>query len=125
MIRSDISLKLKRYFAERKRNNISLSCSDILLCKNNILLSISDISLGKNDISLSGSDISLGEDDISLSANDKSCRTQRNIATAKTIILRCLGRYIVSRKISFNYCRYIATIAIFVNYRLHYFCTLL
>jgi len=94
------------------RNDISLSCSDISLSVNDISLSGSDISLGKNDISLSDSDISLGEDDILLGANNKSRRTQRNIATAKTIVSRYLGRYI-------------AIIAIFVDYRLHYFCTIL
>jgi len=98
---------------------------DILLCNNDISIFRSDISLAKNDISLSDSDISLGEDDISLCANDKSCGTQRNIATAKTIVSRYLGRYIVSREISFKYHRYIAIIAIFVDYRLHYFCTVL
>ena len=123
IIRSDISLRNNDI--SMIRNDISLSCSDISLSVNDISLSGSDISLGKNDISLSDSDISLGEDDISLGANDKSRRTQRNIATAKTIVSRYLGRYIVSREISFKYRRYIAIIAIFVDYRLHYFCTVL
>ena len=107
------------------RNDISLSCSDISLSVNDISLSGSDISLGKNDLSLSDSDISLGEDDISLGANDESRRTRQNIATAKTIGSRYLGRYILSREISFKYHRYIAIIAIFDDYRLHYFCTVL
>ena len=98
------------------RNDISLSCSDISLSVNDISLSGSDISLGKNDISLSDSDISSGEDDISLGANDKSRRTQRNITTAKTIVPRYLRRYIVSREISFKYRRYVAIIAVFVDY---------
>ena len=107
------------------RSDISLRNNDILMIRNDISLSCSDISLSVNDISLSDSDISLGEDNISLGANDKSRRTQRNIATAKTIVSRYLGRYIVSREISFKYRRYIAIIAIFVDYRLHYFCTIL
>lgn len=38
------------------------------------------------------------------------------------IVPQYLGQYIVSRKISFKYCQYIA---IFVDYRLHHFCTVL
>ena len=86
-----------------------------MLSKNDISLCKKDISLSGDDISLSGNDILQYVNDISLTGSDISPKNK----TIAVTIYRSIYRL---RLISIKYRRYVA---IFVDYRLHYFCTIL
>ena len=82
------------------------------------MLSKNDISLRKKDISLTRNDISQYVNDISLTGSDISPKNK----TIAVTIYRSIYRL---RLISVKYRRYVAIFAIFGDYRLHYFCTIL
>ena len=89
-----------------------------MLSKNDISLRKKDISLSRDDISLSGNDILQYVNDISLTGSDISPKNK----TIAVTIYRSIYRL---RLISVKYRRYVAIFATFVDYRLHYFCTIL
>ena len=88
-------------------------------------LSGNNFSLSDNDISLSDNDVSLSVNESSLTGNEILHTTWRNLATTGTIdvpkyhAIFCFKQNLVKIR------RDIAILAIFVDYRFHYFCPIL